>query len=111
MDFKEMLWAAAILSGAIPAAALVAVVIRRILRHGDLRLPKTLFCLFAVVSIVIVIPTAVIVFNPSAMLDTGIAALFFLVISASGLVGTVIGFFLCRLLICITRHKRRRFPI
>ena len=111
MDFKEILWTTAILSGVIPVVALVSVVIRRIVRHGDFRLPKTLFYLFAVVSIMIVIPTAIIVFNPSAALDTGIVALLFLAISASVLVGTVIGFFLCWLLVCITRSRRRRFPI
>lgn len=110
MDFKEILWTTAILSGVIPVVALVSVVIRRIIRHSDLRLPKTLFCLFAVVSIMIVIPTAIIVFNSSAALDTGIIALLFLAISASGLVGTIIGFFLCWLLVCITKHKRRRLP-
>lgn len=107
MDFKEILCVTAILSSAIPAVILVSVVVSRIIRQSDLRLPKTLFCLFAVLSIMTVIPTALIVFNPSA-LDTGIVALFFFMISVSAFIGTVIGFFLCWLLMRLTTKQKKQ---
>ena len=94
MGFKEILYTVAILSCVIPVVILVSVVVSRIIRQRDFRLPKTLFFLFAVLSIIIAIPTAIIVFHPSS-LDTGIVALFFLLISVSALIGTLIAFFLC----------------
>ena len=76
---------------------LVAVGVSRVITQKNCWLPTGLFCLFAVPSVLALLPTTITLFNPTS-LSAGFEALFFLVIFGSMLLGAVVGLLLCWLL-------------
>lgn len=96
MDIKDIYNVTAVVSFLVPAVVLVAAGIKKVIEK-NCWLPTGLFCLFAVPSVLALLPTTITLFNPTS-LSAGFEALFFLVIFGSMLLGAVVGLLVCWLL-------------
>ena len=103
MDMKDIFNVTAVVSCLVPAVVLVAAGIKKVIEK-NCWLPTGLFCLFAVPSVLALIPTVSTLFTTTS-LSEGHDTLFFSVIFGSMLLGAVVGLLLCWLLMRLTRKR------